>query len=124
MRDWRDKGRTNHLLINRVMEYPKEDLFTYFVYYSVAYQERFGKPLNKKYFREFSEFSMSDTGAPPTLVYSPFFGWHDKRYLRCCMANLYEKSVYGRAKKNPVSPADLARLYYGYKQITGEEYHI
>ena len=26
MHDWRDKGKTNHLLINGVMEYQKNDL--------------------------------------------------------------------------------------------------
>ena len=26
MHDWRDKGKTNHLLINKVMEYPKNSI--------------------------------------------------------------------------------------------------
>ena len=33
MHDWRDKGTTNHLLINKVMEYPKSSLTQYFLYY-------------------------------------------------------------------------------------------
>jgi uncharacterized protein (TIGR02328 family) len=33
MHDWRDKGTTNHLLINRVMDYPKEELYNYFILY-------------------------------------------------------------------------------------------
>ena len=32
LRDWRDKGHTNHLLINMVMEYPKNDFVRYFVH--------------------------------------------------------------------------------------------
>ena len=31
MHDWRDNGKTNHLLINRVMEYPKADFYGYFL---------------------------------------------------------------------------------------------
>ena len=33
LRDWRDKGKTNHLLINKVMEYPKNDFTRYFIHY-------------------------------------------------------------------------------------------
>ena len=33
MRQWRDKGTTNHILINRVMEYPKSHLSSYFFRY-------------------------------------------------------------------------------------------
>ena len=27
LNDWKYRGKTNHLLINRVMDYPKNDLF-------------------------------------------------------------------------------------------------
>lgn len=43
MHDWRDKGETNHLLINRVMEYPKSELAVYFLYYEDEYIRRYGK---------------------------------------------------------------------------------
>ena len=43
MHDWRDKGKTNHLLINRVMEYPKNDLVRYFLEYEIEYHKRYGK---------------------------------------------------------------------------------
>lgn len=123
MHDWRDKGRTNHMLINRVMEYPRDDLYTYFLIYAGAYEQRFGKPVSDKLRKEFYDFAMVGRDAPPPLVYNPFFGWHDKQYLRICMANLVEKSTYAMGK-NAISPADLARLYNGYKQITGEDYWL
>lgn len=37
MHDWRDKGQTNHILINRVMEYPRADLYGYFMEYALEY---------------------------------------------------------------------------------------
>ena len=53
MHDWRDKGTTNHILINRVMDYPKADLSTYFAWYCYLYKERYGKNVNSKYIDEF-----------------------------------------------------------------------
>ena len=38
---WRDKGQTNHILINRVMEYPKADFYGYFLEYAFQYQQRY-----------------------------------------------------------------------------------
>lgn len=46
MRDWRDKGKTNHLLINKVMEYPKSDFAGYFYKYNNGYFKRYGKDLS------------------------------------------------------------------------------
>lgn len=39
MHDWRDNGHTNHLLINMVMEYPKNDFARYFVHYEAIYHK-------------------------------------------------------------------------------------
>ena len=47
MHDWRDTGKTNHLLINRVMEYPKNDLVRYFVHYEALYHKKYGQWLTK-----------------------------------------------------------------------------
>ena len=45
MRDWRDKGKTNHILINAVTEYPKSHLSTYFnnsnIYPEKEYNRRY-----------------------------------------------------------------------------------
>ena len=55
MHQWRDEGRTNHLLINKVMEYPKGDLSTYFVIYEGEYVKRYNKR-HDKYIIEFVKF--------------------------------------------------------------------
>ena len=41
MHDWRDKGGTNHLLINKVVEYHKRHLTTYFMKYCYWYGQRY-----------------------------------------------------------------------------------
>ena len=117
MRDWRDKGKTNHVLINRVMEYPRADLYSYFLGYAVEYQQRNDDRIPKcaEEFRAFKD--------EPHFPDHPFEGWHDKEYLRVCMANLYEKHVYGRGKSR-ITDAEWFELTVGYLFITGEAYEI
>ena len=116
MHDWRDKGKTNHLLINCVMQYPKNDLVRYFLEYEVEYHKRYGKWLVKQA-REFVEFD--DDGNNKTI----FYCWHDKEYLRICMANLLEKYQYGVGLSR-IGVDDWCRLLDGYKKITGEDYVV
>ena len=117
LHDWRDKGKTNHILINRVMEYPKDDLYGYFLEYAVEYQYRNGDKL-PNCTEEFRSFKTVNA-----LVMRPFSGWHNKEYLRVCMANLYEKHVFGRGKSR-ITDAEWDWLMWGYKVITGEKYQI
>jgi uncharacterized protein (TIGR02328 family) len=119
MHDWRDKGKTNHLLINRVMEYPKNDLAQYFIRYEVLYQNRYGDWLTKHLY-EFAEFDDTPAGQRSKGC---FDGWHNKKYLRVCMANLYEKHFFGIGKSR-ITDEEWQRLCEGYKAITGEEYSI
>lgn len=58
MHNLRDNGATNHLLINRVMEYGKDELFAYWCIYRLEYAHRYGKFL-EKYHKEFLDFSES-----------------------------------------------------------------
>ena len=117
MRMLRDFNKTNHILINRVMEYPKADLYGYFMEYAVEYEKRYGKrPSCTDEFREFGEHEWTDC---------PFPGWHGKAYLRVCMANLYEKYMFGYGpSKAKITDEDWKRLTDGYKIITGEVYRL
>ena len=115
MHDWRDKGKTNHLLINRVMEYPKADLSGYFLEYAIEYEKRYGMlPKQTDDFREFGTHR---------YTHNLFENWHNKKYLRVCMANLYEKHVFGIGNSR-ITDEEWQRLTDGYKTITGEEYRI
>lgn len=119
MRQWRDKGQTNHLLINKVMEYPKNDLVRYFVRYEALYHERYNVWLTKQW-REFESFD--DTPVDKRSI-GCFDGWHTKEYLRSNMANLWEKH-YTSVGKSRITDAEWAKLCEGYKIITGEDYEI
>ena len=114
MHDWRDKGKTNPLLINLVMQYPKADLYGYFLEYCVEYQKRNNDRLPKcvDEFREFAGGSFTDL---------PFVGWHNIVYLRICMANLREKYLFGRGKSQ-ITEDEWNRLLQGYYSITWQHY--
>ena len=69
-------------------------------------------------FDEFASFAEDHT----THI-DVFKGWHDKDYLRVCVANLYEKYYYG-VGKSKISQQEWDRVLLGYKKITGEDYKI
>ena len=117
MHDWRDKGKTNHLLINRVMEYPKSELTSYFLLYDIEYGNRYCKQ-HCVLVTEFVYFSDGDS-----FTVEPFKDWHNKDYLRVCMANLYEKHFFGIGKSR-ITDSEWQVLLDGYKSITGEDYAI
>lgn len=116
MHDWRDKGKTNHLLINKAMEYPKEDLWIYFQMYYGEYCHRYNKYISQNIYKEFEEF----TSWEYDIWHCPFNGWHNTTYLNICMWNLYEKHL--AVGKSRVTDEEWARLCEGYKKITGKEF--
>lgn len=118
MHDWRDKGTTNHLLINKVMDFTPRNLTAYFLMYEEEYRKRYSKPINRLTVMEFITFC-----GETRLYCEPFKGWHNKEYLRVCMANLYEKHFFGVGKSR-ITDEEWQRLLDGYKAITGEEYVI
>lgn len=134
MRDYRDNGTTNHLLINKVMEYPKIDLTSYFLIYNEEYTKRYGKKIDKNIYWEFLNFANYEIEkdykvsfangvdiVSIRIVKNIFKGWHNKEYLRVCMANLYEKHFFGVGKSR-ISDEEWERLCEGYKEITNEEW--
>lgn len=115
LNDLKDNGKTNHILINRIMEYQKADFYGYFLGYAVEYEKRYGVlPRKTDEFREFGNHQFTQ---------KPFEGWHNKEYLRVCMANLYEKHHFGIGKSR-ITDEEWNRLCEGYKTITGVGYKI
>ena len=119
LHDLKHKGKTNHLSINRVVEYPKADLYRYFCEYEAEYFSRYGKTLDE-YSSEFGSFANWNVDTKNNTI---FDGWHNTEYLRVCMANLYEKHHFGIGKSR-ITDEEWRRLLYGYNRITGEEYAI
>ena len=120
MHQWSNEGKTNHLLINKVMEYDKSHLTTYFMKYCYWYWQRYHKPVSAKYALEFQEFCPEVIGFIDTPI---FDGWNTNEYLRSNMANLWEKHFMGVGKSR-ITDEEWETLCRGYKEITGEEYKI
>ena len=116
MHDWRDKGKTNHLLINKVMEYPKNSFTYYFLLYECEYNKRYGKFLDE-YRIEFIEFSKN---SPKVNTQNPFPNWHNETYLNICMWNLYEKHL--AIGKSRITGQEWKILCDGYRKITGRRF--
>lgn len=116
LHDWRDKGTTNHLLINRVMDYPKSEFVCYFDVYSRYFYIRNGFPIPQKSAEEFHDFD--DHTDFDGGLYSD---WMNDEYLRVCMANLYEKYKFGKGA-SAVSEIEWKKLILKYKEITGTDY--
>lgn len=119
MHDWRDKGRTNHLLINKVMDYRKYDLLLYFQMYRDNYIHRYKRFIKRSICDEFYDFGVTDRAYSDN---PPFESWHDDEYLKICMVNLYEKHIsVGRTRINGNA---WQRLLDGYKTITGKDFEL
>ena len=128
MHNWRDKGFPRNGLVNIITEYPKHHLYTYFKMFQSSYERRFKKPLNPKWELEFRDFCSDGSGivSQYSHIYCPeiYGGWHDKTYLRICMANLLEKYRYAFMSKGKIDCSEMQRLCEGYRNITGEDYEI
>lgn len=69
MHDWRDRGKTNHLLVNKVMAYPKEELVLYFIKYSHEWHKRYQKDISEKIYREFFAFAEAENFTAVCIQY-------------------------------------------------------
>lgn len=80
----REDGTPNHILVNKVLNYPDEEFNTYADRVIVEMRRR-GYAVRPDRFwqwRENTRIRDSD---------GLFEGWHNDRYLRQCLANLQEK---------------------------------
>ena len=136
MRQCRDKGETNHLLINFVMYFTPRNLTSYFLVYNEEYTKRYGKKIDRNIYWEFLNFANYEVEKDYKVSFANgvdvisvrllkdiFAGWHCYEYLRVCMANLYEKHFFGIGKSR-ITDEEWEKLCRGYKEITGEEYQI
>lgn len=118
MHDLKNNGKTNHLLINRVMDFTPRNLIGYFMLYNREYKYRYEKEISPKILDDFWEL-----GVDLPIIVRPFEGWHCYEYLRVCMANLYEKHFFGIGKSR-ITTKEWETLCDGYEKITGERYEI
>lgn len=80
------KGSPNHLLVNRIMEYPLSHFYIYC-------EEVYGEMRRRGYKGDWSKFSKWVFWRRAELPDHDelFEGWHNDRYLLQCLYNLQEK---------------------------------
>ncbi len=112
----KEKGTPNHLLVNKVTEYSIDHFLNYCRLVS--------KEMGSRNFRttEQSHYRIECLGTYRQVM-NLFDGWHNNEYLRCNMANLYEKWKFAKGNSK-ITDNEWQRLLEGYKEITGEEYKI
>lgn len=110
-------GTPNHLLVNKLTEYSKNELYTYCILIHAEMKKRNFNTTEK------SVKSIYELLGNVVDVGEIFKGWHNKQYLRVCMANLYEKHIFGVGKSR-ITDTEWIRLCDGYKMVAGEEYAI
>ena len=84
-----EEGTPNHILVNRIMDYPIE----HFIAYSTLVKNEMK---NKGYKCDVSRFTKWLNWKKFNIYPSDIFeDWHNERYLRQCLFNLEEKAICG-----------------------------
>lgn len=99
VKDIAKKGSPNHILVNRIMDYP-EFHFQYYVQKLHRVMQKRGYKISEVARRRYTD---NLEKAKPKFAqvqteyddFELFAGWHDDRYLRQCLYNLEEKFICG-----------------------------
>lgn len=110
-----EKGTPNHILVNRIMDYPIEHFFLYGHKIYVEMHNR-GYKVDFHTFERFGKWFgyLSHKYDTSTEI---FKDWHNTRYLNQCMFNLEEKY-----DCQGITDEEWNVLLTGYKNITGKDW--
>ena len=88
-----DKGTPNHILVNKIMDYPIE----HFIAYTTLVKQEMQKRNYKCDTSRFTKWLKWDSF---TILENEIFeDWHNERYLKQCLFNLEEKFMCGGITK-------------------------
>ena len=86
-----EKGTPNHILVNKIMDYPIEHFIRYAMYVQWYMLNR-GYKLEFEKFTKYFDFAYEDYEKILTIPLEEIFTkWHNDRYLNQCLCNLQEK---------------------------------
>lgn len=85
MQNIKNNGTPNHILVNKIMEYPIEE----FNEYAERIRDEIIERGHNCYFGNFSKWQTKTN--IERINGEIFAGWHNERYLRQCYYNLQEK---------------------------------
>lgn len=84
-------GTPNHLLVNKVMEYPKWHFMRYTIEVCKECEKRGYKIDRCRFFKWFDQWDDGTVKTDDVPNYKVFAGWHNERYFNQCVYNLQEK---------------------------------
>ena len=115
-------GTPNHLLVNKISDYDIRD-FNIYCNKVIYYMLQRGYNVSKSTLDKLEEYTNFRLVGPHSLEYSTVFkNWHNKEYLRICMANLYEKHI--SQGESQITDEEWQKITDKYKKITKEEYKV
>ena len=82
-------GTPNHILVNKIMDYPIDHFINYSAEVARVMTNR-GYQVDLKKFTQYFDDDVINK-CKKLSVYQIFNNWHDNRYLRQCFYNLQEK---------------------------------
>lgn len=99
-KDIYEKGKTNHILINRIMDYDLQEFRDYcniLIYEMIVNRKYSVKTKTIEKLQKYIDLQIDSNPYNKHCVYEvPLFEfWHDKSYLKICYYNLYEKFLCG-----------------------------
>lgn len=84
----KEHGTPNHLLVNKIMDYPISDFF----HYGILVENEMIRRGYKCDFQRFAQYFDHPSLISTAFNYDALFkDWHNDRYLRQCYLNLQEK---------------------------------
>lgn len=113
-------GTPNHLLVNKITEYPLNEDFCW--YCARVAMEMMGRGFSisgqaKSNLKRICEFEINYKTTHRLI----FKGWHEPEYLEVCMFNLYERHVFGVGKSR-ISDKEWQVLLDGYMHIARHKF--
>ena len=87
-RSIKETGSPNHILVNKIMDYPISDFYHYGMLVSQELLRRYYKCDFNKFSQHFDDPSSMGIEFDQAAL---FKDWHNDRYLRQCFCNLQEK---------------------------------
>ena len=86
-----ENGTPNHILVNRIMDYPIEHFYAY----ACLIKDEMENRRYKCDFNKFSKWIDIDENHNPIKIEDLFKDWHNNEYIQICYWNLKEKFLCG-----------------------------
>lgn len=87
------KGTPNHILVNKIMNYPISEFNDYCNIILVEMVKR-GYNVSKSSINKLQDYIGFEVDSDKQYNH-PFGGWHNETYIQICLWNLYEKFLCG-----------------------------